>query len=64
MVLVFSSVSNTGNARMRGMENRMKRFPLLFCVAAALPHGRITEATSLTRYSKEEARYALAPPKA
>ena len=36
MVLVFSSVSNTGNARMRGMENRMKRFPLLLCVAAAL----------------------------
>ena len=36
MVLVFSSVSNTGNALLRGMENRMKRFPLLLCVAAAL----------------------------
>ena len=36
MVLVFSSVSNTGSARMRCMENRMKRFPLLLCVAAVL----------------------------
>lgn len=36
MVLVFSYVSNTGNALLRGMENRMKRFPLLLCVAAAL----------------------------
>lgn len=34
-LLVFSSVSNTGNALLRGMENLMKRFPLL-CVAAAL----------------------------
>ena len=36
MVLVFSSVSNTGIALRRGMENRMKRFPLILCVAAAL----------------------------
>ena len=36
MVLVFSSVSNTGTAHLRCMENRMKKFPLLFCVAAAL----------------------------
>ena len=36
MVPVFSSVSNTGNAHPRGMENRMKRFPLLLSVAAAL----------------------------
>lgn len=36
VVLVFSYVSNTGNALLRGMENRMKRFPLLLCVAAAL----------------------------
>ena len=36
MVLVFSTVSNTGNALLRGMENRMKRFPLFLSVAAAL----------------------------
>lgn len=32
---VFSYVSNTGNARLRGMESHMKRFPILLCVAAA-----------------------------
>ena len=36
MVLVFSYVSNTGNALLRGMENRMKRFPHLLCVAVTL----------------------------
>lgn len=36
MVLVFSYVSNTGIAPLRGMENPMKRFPLCLCVAAVL----------------------------
>ena len=35
MVLVFSAVSNAKRTRTRGMENRMKRFPSLFWVAAA-----------------------------
>ena len=34
--LVFSYVSNTRNVRSHGMENRMKIFPILLCVAASL----------------------------
>ncbi len=36
LVPLFSSVSNTGIAHVRGVENPMKRFPLFLCVAAAL----------------------------
>ncbi len=36
MVLVFSSVSNTGKPPLCGMENRMKRFPPLLSVATAI----------------------------